>query len=76
MHKSPLKGDFPGGPLGKNPPRNAGDVGFIPGRGTSIPHVMELLSLWATTRESTKKDPVCCNKDWMQSNIFKDPLKP
>lgn len=69
MHKNPLKGDFPGGPLGKNPSRNAGDVGLIPGRGTSIPLVMEL-SLWATTRESTKKDPMCCNKDQMQSNKY------
>ena len=41
MHKNPLKGDFPGGPVGKNPPWNAGDVGFIPGQETSIPHVME-----------------------------------
>ena len=26
--------DFPGSPVVKNPPSNAGDVGFIPGRGT------------------------------------------
>ena len=32
------KGDFPGGPMVKNPPSNAGDVGSIPGRGTEIPH--------------------------------------
>ena len=35
MHKNPLKGDFPGGPGGKNPPCSAGDVGFIPGRGAT-----------------------------------------
>jgi len=26
-------GDFPGGPVVKNPPANAGDTGLIPGRG-------------------------------------------
>ena len=26
--------DFPGGPVVKNPPANAGDMGFIPGQGT------------------------------------------
>ena len=25
---------FPGGPVAKNPPCNAGNMGFIPGRGT------------------------------------------
>ena len=30
--------DFPGGPMVKNPPFNAGDVGSIPGQGTKIPH--------------------------------------
>ena len=28
--------DFPGGPLFKNPPFNAGDVVSIPGQGTEI----------------------------------------
>ena len=31
-------GDFPGGPVVKNPPSSTGDVGLIPGRGTKIPH--------------------------------------
>ena len=26
--------DFPGGPVVKNPPANAADMGFIPGQGT------------------------------------------
>ena len=30
--------DFPGGPVVKNPPSNAGAAGLIPGRGTKIPH--------------------------------------
>ena len=33
-------GDFPGGPVAKSPPYNAGDTGLIPGQGTTIPHAM------------------------------------
>ena len=43
--------DFPGGPVVKNPPSNAGDTGSIPGRGTKIPHAAGQLSPHATTRE-------------------------
>ena len=43
--------DFPGGPVAKNPPSNAGDTGSIPGRGTKIPHATGQLSLRATTTE-------------------------
>ena len=45
--------DFPGGPVVKNPPSNAGDVGSIPGQGTKIPHATGQLSLSATTTELT-----------------------
>ena len=45
---------FPGGPMVKNLPCNAGDSGLIPGGGTKIPHTLELLSLQATTRESER----------------------
>ena len=38
------KRNFPGGPVVKNPPSNAGDVGSIPGPGTKIPHATEQLS--------------------------------
>ena len=41
--------DFPGGPVVKNLPSNAGDVGLIPGRGTKIPQAVGQLSPWATT---------------------------
>ena len=45
-------GDFPGGPVVKNLPSNAGDMGSIPGQGTKIPHVTgQLPSPRATTRE-------------------------
>ena len=34
-------GDFPGGPVVKNLPCNAGDQGSIPGLGTNIPRAEE-----------------------------------
>ena len=43
--------DFPGGPVVKNLPSNAGDVGSIPGQGTKIPHAAGQLSPRATTTE-------------------------
>ena len=36
--------DFPGGPVVKNLPCNAGDTGSVPGQGTKIQHAMEQLS--------------------------------
>ena len=45
--------DFPGGPVVKNQPSNAGDMGSIPGRGIKIPHATGQLSLWATTTKPT-----------------------
>ena len=43
--------DFPGGPVVKNLPSSAGDVGSIPGRGTKIPHATGQLSPLTTTTE-------------------------
>ena len=39
--KSPQRWDFPGCPVVKNPPCNAGDTGLIPSWGTKIPHAAE-----------------------------------
>ena len=44
-------GDFPGGPVVKNQPSNAGYVDSIPGRGTKIPRVAGQLSPCTTARE-------------------------
>ena len=44
--------DFPGCPVVKNLPSNAGDMGLIPGWGTKIPHAAGQLSPHATTREA------------------------
>ena len=46
-----MDGDFPGGPVVKNPTSNAGDVGSIPGWGTKIPHASGQLSPRVTTIE-------------------------
>ena len=43
-------GDFPGGPVVKNPPSNAEDTGSVSGQGTKIPHVAGRLSPQSTTR--------------------------
>ena len=51
-------GDFPGGPVVKNLPSNAEDVGLIPGQGTKIPHAAGQLSLHAITREKLTR----CNE--------------
>ena len=45
--------DVPGGPVAKNLPSNAGDVGLIPGWGTKIARTTGQLSPSATTREPT-----------------------
>ena len=37
-------GDFPDGPVVKNPPCNAENTGSIPGRGTKIPYAAEQLN--------------------------------
>ena len=44
---NPNNGGFPGGPVVKNPPVNAGDMDSIPGLGTKIPHAAGHLRLWA-----------------------------
>ena len=43
--------DFPGGPVVKNLPYNAGDMGSIHSQGTKIPHAVGQLSPHATTTE-------------------------
>ena len=48
-----LHRDFPGSPVVKNPPSNAGDAGLIPGQGTKIPHAAGQLSPLAATTEPT-----------------------
>ena len=44
-------GAFPGGPVVKNLPSNAGDKGLIPGGGTKSPQATGQLSLQVTTTE-------------------------
>ena len=46
--------DFPGDPVAKNLPFNAGDAGSAPGWGTKIPHATEQLSLCTTATKPTR----------------------
>ena len=43
--EQPTSGDFPGGPVVRNPPPSAGDAGSIPGREAKIPHALGQLGL-------------------------------
>ena len=53
--------DFPGGPLVKTSPSNAGAVGSIPGRGAEIPHAS-----WPEKNKKHKTEAICnkFNKDF------------
>ena len=46
-------GDFPGGPVVKSLPANAGGTDSNPAPGSKIPHATGQLSLWATTTKPT-----------------------
>jgi len=48
--KECIDGDFPGSPVVKNQPSNAGHVGLIPGWGIKIPPTKGQLSLHAATK--------------------------
>ena len=43
-------GDFPGGPVFRNLPSNAGDTSLIPGQETKIPHALGELSQRTPTK--------------------------
>ena len=67
--------DFPGGPVGKNPPANAGDTGLIPGLGRSYvwqnnnapaPQLLRLHTLepmLCNKRSHHNEKPVHCNEE-------------
>ena len=59
-------GYFPGGPVGKNPPSNAGDTGSIPGQGTKIPQ-----STGQKAHAPQLEKPTCHNKDPAQPKLRK-----
>ena len=62
LKKYYIFGDFPGGPVAKTPPSNAGGPGLIPGQGTRS-HVPQLKILRAATKRSRVRqiNPVYCN---------------
>ena len=49
--------DFPGGPVAKNPPSKAGDVGLIPGRASLVAQRLKLLpAMWDTWVQSLGRE--------------------
>ena len=50
-----LNRNFPGGPVFKTSPSNAGGAGSIPGQGAKIPHAS-----WPKNQNIEQKQ--CCNK--------------
>ena len=48
--------DFPGGPVVKNPPANAGEMRLIPGQAAKIPHISGQLNPLAIAAGSTNHD--------------------
>ena len=59
VKKKKKAGDFPGCPVVKNPPCNAGDSGLILGQGTKIPHTVKQLYLYATITEARELRSSC-----------------
>ena len=49
-------GDFPGGPVVKNSPSNAEEVGSIPGQETKIPHAVDQLRPHNATTGAQRHD--------------------
>jgi len=64
------KGDFPGGPLVKTLPSNAGGVGSIPGHAAKVPY-----ALWPKN-QNIKQKQYCnkCNED-LKNGPIKNLLK-
>ena len=66
--------DFSGGPVVRNLPCIAGDIGSIPGWGTNIPHAAEQLSPSATTKilcATTKTQCSQINKYFLKMGLFR-----
>ena len=64
--------DFPGGPVVKTSPSNAGDVGSIPGRAAKIPHALQ------PKHQNIKQKQYCnkFNKDFKKRKKKKEKPKP
>ena len=69
FHKNVIRRDFPGGPVVKNRPCNAGGVGLSPGQGTTIPQVREQINLHTVTRKSMHLDEGSSMKQWKNSHV-------
>lgn len=59
-----------GGPVVKNQPGNARDMGLITGQGTELPHATGQISPHADTRQSL------CHSERLLHDATKDPMQP
>ena len=66
VNKNPAGDDFPGSPMVKTLPSNAGGAGLIPGQGTKIPHAS-----WSKNQNVKQKQ--CCNK--FNEDLKNDPYQ-
>ena len=62
--------DFPGGPVVKNLPSNAGDAGSIHGQGTKIPHAAGQLSPHTTTTEPAPQLESLCVPNYRAHTLW------
>ena len=53
--------DFLCGPVVKDPPLNAGDMGSTLGQGTKVPHTVRQLSPHSSTYRAHALEPACHN---------------
>ena len=67
--------DFPGGPVVKNPPDNAGNTDQIPGPQIKIPHDMRKLSLHAATTEPSHPR-ACATREALAPQLESNPSSP
>ena len=83
-HSMDIDRDLPGGPMVKNPPSNAGDLGSIPGQGTETLRAMGQLSQQVATVEprcsgapsiATREKPMNCNGGSYMTRLRPDTAK-
>ena len=61
--------DFSSGPVVKNPPSSAGDMGSISGRTTKVPHATGQLSPQAATKTQGKIQEIYLNRIFQEKDI-------
>ena len=71
--------NFPGGPVVKNQPSNAGDEGSVPGQEAKIPHAswcnQKIQNLGASLVAQLVKNLLAVQETWVRSLFQEDPLE-